>query len=137
VRWLPILTAPGPIQCRRLRLGGSLVQPDRIVDRLTHASKGVAEHERLGALGIRRGEQHRDRAAVAVTKENVRVLPTAPMTVVMSSIQRSIVGIAPSGTGSEMPVPRLSKQITRPIVPSRSRKRDSAGFSHMISMLFG
>ena len=72
-----------------------------------------------------------------MTEGTMRVLPTASMTVVMSSIQRSMVGIAPSGTGSEMPVPRLSKHITRPIVASRSRNRASVGSSHMISMLFG
>ena len=65
-----ICTAPGRIQHRRLRFGGSLAQPDRIVDRLADASEGIAEQERLGALGIRRGEQHRDRAAVAVTEED-------------------------------------------------------------------
>ena len=70
-------------------------------------------------------------------KTTMRLQPTSSMTVVMSSIHRSIVGMAPSGTGSEMPVPRLSKQITRPIVARRSRKRDSAGSSHMISMLLG
>jgi len=46
-------------------------------------------------------------------------------------------GKAPSGTGSDKPVPRMSKQITRPIVPSRMRKRASEGSSHMISILVG
>jgi hypothetical protein len=66
-----------------------------------------------------------------------RPQPTASITVVTSSIHCSTVGSAPSGTGSEMPVPRLSKQMTRPVVARRSRNREIAGSSHMISMLFG
>ena len=37
---------------------------------MSDARKGVAEHERLGTLGIGRGEQHRDRAAVAVAEDD-------------------------------------------------------------------
>jgi hypothetical protein len=102
---------------------------------MADASKRIAEHDSM--VRSDGGKQHRDRAAIAVTEDDDPLAAHRTMTVVMSSIQRSMVGIAPSGTGSDMPVPRLSKQITRPIVAKRSRKRASSGSSHMISMLLG
>jgi hypothetical protein len=61
--------------------------------------------------------------------------PAASSTTRASSIHCSSVGSAPSGTGSDTPAPRLSKQITRANRPSLRRNRAMEGCSHMTSML--
>ena len=57
--------------------------------------------------------------------------PTASMTAPMSSIRSSIDG-GPA-TGSDIPVPRLSKMINRENDASRVRKRASVGSSQATS----
>jgi hypothetical protein len=61
--------------------------------------------------------------------------PTSSSTVRTSSIHSSGVGIAPSGTGSDRPLPRLSKKTRRPKDASRSRNFATVGSSRMISRL--
>ena len=59
--------------------------------------------------------------------------PTVSITVRMSSIRCSSVGSSRSGTRSDIPVPRLSKRISREKEASRFRKRASGGTSHPYS----
>jgi hypothetical protein len=61
----------------------------------------------------------------------VRSTPAASTTVRASSIHCSTVGSAFSGTGSEPPDPRLSKQTSRLNEASLPRYRASAGSSHV------
>jgi hypothetical protein len=55
------------------------------------------------------------------------------MTVETSSIHSSSLGRLLSGTGSETPVPRLSKQRTLANFPIRSKYAAIVGSSHMAS----
>src|SRR5437870_4264454 len=71
----------------------------------------------------------------ASPRSAVRSEPTASITLRTSSIHCSRVGSAASGTGSDTPVPRLSKQRSRLKVARRRRKRASDGSSHMTSTL--
>ncbi len=57
--------------------------------------------------------------------------PAASITAMMSSMCCSAAGTP--GTRSDIPVPRLSNMITRPNVPSRSRKEAYSGSSHITS----
>jgi len=68
-------------------------------------------------------------------KSAARSLPAASSTVATSSIHSSRVGTWPSGTGSDSPLPRLSKTITRLNAASRWKNRAMVGSSHMTSTL--
>ena len=57
--------------------------------------------------------------------------PAASITAMMSSMCCSTAGTP--GTRSDIPVPRLSKVITRQNLPSRSRKAANSGSSHITS----
>ena len=59
--------------------------------------------------------------------------PAASITARTSSIRSSSVGRRSSGTGSERPVPRLSKTIRRANDASRRRNRAYEGSSHITS----
>jgi hypothetical protein len=56
--------------------------------------------------------------------------PAASITAFMSSIQRSRLGSSSKGTGSDMPVPLLSKRMSRLNEARRARKRTLCGSSH-------
>ena len=59
--------------------------------------------------------------------------PTASITALTSSIRCSSVGSSRSGTGSDIPVPRLSKRMSREKEASRSKQWARLGSSHASS----
>ena len=71
------------------------------------------------------------RPALGDAEEGRPLGPAASITARTSSIRSSRVGT--SATGSDSPVPRLSKRIRRENEPSRSKKRANGGDSHWSS----
>ncbi len=61
--------------------------------------------------------------------------PRSSSTVSTSLIHSSGVGMAPSATGSDRPLPRLSNKIRRPNDASRSKNLAMVGSSRMTSRL--
>ena len=59
--------------------------------------------------------------------------PTASMTARTSSIRCSSVGSSLAGTGSDIPVPRLSNRISRENEARRSKPSARSGSSHASS----
>ena len=99
-----------------------------------HRRGAVRSHQRereptfVPGRSPRRGSQgttlRRRRAARS------RSEPTASRTARMSSIHSSRVGRRPRGTGSDSPVPRLSRTMTRLNDASRSSIRANGGTAH-------
>ena len=67
-------------------------------------------------------------------KSVARSDPTASITARTSSIRSSSVGRWVRSTGSDNPVPRLSKVIKRENDANRRKKRANDGSSHITSM---
>jgi transglutaminase/protease-like cytokinesis protein 3 len=61
--------------------------------------------------------------------------PLSSITARRSSIHSSMDGSSAARTGSDRPVPRLSKVSTRPNRPSRPMNSASGGTSHWLSTL--
>ena len=140
----PIARDPPPTECRigawRERPGATSSRrsptPRRAARRERSARRGVdatdspaaratregaEQHERRGALRIRRREDGRDGTSSQNANSAARSLSAASITARTSSIR---VSTPPSADGrSDNPVPRLSNLISRANDPSRSRNR--------------
>jgi hypothetical protein len=110
-------------------------RPGRVVASASQASKRVHEHERGDSVRMRPGGEHGHWAPPSDPMSAAFCDPAESRTATRSSVDCSKNARSACDTGSDRPVPRRSKMISRQNDASRSTNRAAGAKSQMASTL--